>query len=258
MRRNGERVWIVWTNQPLYDDEGKLREILCVGIDQTQHKLDEAMLTQQTRQQAAAEERNRLARDLHDAVSQTIFSASLISEVLPRLWERDEKEGKKRLEEVRQLTRGALAEMRTLLLELRPDSMVEADIDYLLNQLGESITGRSRVPVTVIVAGQCAVPVEVKVGLYRIAQEALNNVAKHAGATEAKVKLLRSHGRVTLTVSDDGKGFNTRGVPPNSLGLNIMRERAREIGASLSVRSRVGEGTIIKAVWNNQSGGKDE
>jgi signal transduction histidine kinase len=100
--------------------------------------------------------------------------------------------------------------------------------------------------------------VEVKVGLYRIAQEALNNVAKHAGATEAKVKLLRSHGRVTLTVSDDGKGFNTRGVPPNSLGLNIMRERAREIGASLSVRSRVGEGTIIKAVWNNQSGGKDE
>jgi len=85
MRRNGERVWIVWTNQPLYDDEGKLREILCVGIDQTQHKLDEAMLTQQTRQQAAAEERNRLARDLHDAVSQTIFSASLISEVLPLL-----------------------------------------------------------------------------------------------------------------------------------------------------------------------------
>jgi PAS domain S-box-containing protein len=259
VRRNGERVWIVWTNQPLYDDEGKLREILCVGIDQTQHKLDEARLTQQARQQAAAAERNRLARDLHDAVSQTIFSASLISEVLPRLWERDEKEGQKRLEEVRQLTRGALAEMRTLLLELRPDSMVEADIDYLLNQLGESITGRSRIPVTVEVSGPCDVPVEVKVGFYRIAQEALNNVAKHAAAGKARVKLLCRSGRVTLTVSDDGRGFNPRAVPPNSLGLNIMRERAREIGATFSVRSRVGEGTTVKAVWNNQTGrGKDE
>lgn len=256
MRRNGERVWIVWTNQPFFDDEGHLREILCVGIDHTQNKLDEAMLTQRARQQAAAEERNRLARDLHDAVSQTLFSASLISEVLPRLWQRDEKEGRKRLEEVRQLTRGALAEMRTLLLELRPDSLVEAEIDYLLNQLGESITGRSRVPVTVAVTGRCTVPVEVKVALYRIAQEALNNVAKHAGAKAAKVKLLCRAGRVTLQVSDDGKGFNTRGIPPNSLGLNIMRERAREIGASLSVGSKAGEGTTIKATWNNRTGEK--
>jgi signal transduction histidine kinase len=227
-----------------------------VGIDHTQNKLDEAMLTQRARQQAAAEERNRLARDLHDAVSQTLFSASLISEVLPRLWQRDEKEGRKRLEEVRQLTRGALAEMRTLLLELRPDSLVEAEIDYLLNQLGESITGRSRVPVTVAVTGRCTVPVEVKVALYRIAQEALNNVAKHAGAKAAKVKLLCRAGRVTLQVSDDGKGFNTRGIPPNSLGLNIMRERAREIGASLSVGSKAGEGTTIKATWNNRTGEK--
>ena len=253
MRRNGERVWIVWTNQPLFDDAGNLREILCVGIDHTEQKLNEALLTQQARQQAAAEERNRLARDLHDAVSQTLFSASLISEVLPRLWQRDENEGRRRLEEVRQLTREALAEMRTLLLELRPDSLVEAELDYLLTQLGESITGRSRVPVTVAVTGRCAVPVEVKVALYRIAQEALNNVAKHAGAKAAKVKLFCRAGRVTLQVSDDGKGFNTRGIPPNSLGLNIMRERAREIGASLTVRSKVGEGTTVKAAWNNLS-----
>lgn len=258
MRRNGERVWIVWTNQPLFDDDGHLREILCVGIDHTEQKMNEALLTQRARQQAAAEERNRLARDLHDAVSQTLFSASLISEVLPRLWQRDENEGRKRLEEVRQLTRGALAEMRTLLLELRPDALVEADIDYLLNQLGESITGRSRVPVTVAVTGRCAVPVEVKVALYRIAQESLNNVAKHAGAKEAKVKLLCRAGRVTLQVSDDGKGFNTRGIPPNSLGLNIMRERAREIGATLTVRSKAGAGTTVKAVWNNLSGEKKD
>jgi PAS domain S-box-containing protein len=254
MRRNGERVWIVWTNQPLFDDNGRLREILCVGMDHTKQKITEEMLTQQAREQATAEERNRLARDLHDAVSQTIFSASLISDVLPRLWERDEKEGRKRLEEVRQLTRGALAEMRTLLLELRPDSLVEAELEYLLKQLGESITGRSRVPVTVNVTGRCDVPVEVKVGLYRIAQEALNNVAKHAGAKQAVIDLTCKPGKVALQVTDNGKGFNVRGIPPNSLGLSIMRERAREIKARLSIKSRPEMGTIIKITWNNVDG----
>ncbi|MFA5308528.1 MAG: PAS domain S-box protein [Dehalococcoidales bacterium] len=254
MRRGGERVWIVWTNQPFFDDAGNLREILCVGIDHTEQKLNEARQTQQVRRQAATEERTRLARDLHDAVSQTLFSASLISEVLPRVWQRDEKEGQKRLEEVRQLTRSALTEMRTLLLELRPDSLAEADIDFLLNQLAESITGRSRVPVSVSVTGRCNVPVEVKIGLYRIAQEALNNIAKHAAAKEARVKLLCRTGGVTLQVSDDGKGFNTKNTPPNSLGLNIMRERARDIGALLAVKSRPGEGTTVRAVWKNESG----
>ena len=258
MKRNGERVWIVWTNQPLFDDNGKLREILCVGMDHTEHKKVEEMLTQQAREQATTEERNRLARDLHDAVSQTIFSASLISEVLPRLWERDEKEGRKRLDQVRQLTRGALAEMRMLLMELRQDSLFEADIGYLFNQLGESITGHSLVPVVVSVTGNCIIPAGVKIGLYRIAQEALNNVHKHAMANTAKVNLVCSPDKVTLTIIDDGKGFNTRHTPPNRLGLGIMKERAREIGARLTIRSREGEGTTIKVLWKNQIGEKQD
>jgi len=256
MRRNGERVWIVWTNQPLFDDKGKLREILCVGIDHTERRMNEELATRRAREQATAEERNRLARDLHDAVSQTLFSASLISEVLPKLWEMNENEGKKRLEEVRQLTRGALAEMRTLLLELRPDSLVEAEFGYLMTQLGESITGRSRVPVTVNVNGSCVIPVEVKIALYRIAQEALNNVAKHAGASQAKVDLLCRPNRVTMQISDDGHGFAVRAVQPNSLGLNIMRERAKEIGAILTLKSQPGKGAAVKVVWNELSGEK--
>jgi PAS domain S-box-containing protein len=253
LKRSGERVWIVWTNQPLLDDRGNLREILCVGIDHTEHRRNEKIATQLAREQATAEERNRLARDLHDAVSQTLFSASLISEVLPKVWARDENEGKKRLEEVRQLTRGALAEMRTLLLELRPDSLVEAEIGYLLTQLGESITGRSRVPVTVMIKGTCAVPIDVKVAFYRIAQEALNNVAKHTGATEARVTLACRARQVTMQVRDNGKGFVPRAVPPNSLGLNIMRERAREIGATVTVRSQPGKGASVKVVWASSS-----
>jgi PAS domain S-box-containing protein len=252
--KSGQRVWIAWTNRPLLDNNGKLREILCVGIDRTEHRRNEELATRRTREQATVEERNRLARDLHDAVSQTLFSASLISEVLPKLWEMNENEGKKRLEEVRQLTRGALAEMRTLLLELRPDSLVEAEFGYLMTQLGESITGRSRVPVKVSVTGSCVMPVDVKVALYRIAQEALNNVAKHAGATQAKVDLLCRPNHVTMQISDDGHGFTVRAVQPNSLGLNIMRERAKEIGAALTVKSQPGKGAAIKVTWKKSTG----
>jgi len=201
----------------------------------------------------AAEERNRLARDLHDAVSQTLFSASLIAEVLPRLWERNHEEGLRRLEEVRQLTRGALAEMRTLLLELRPAALVEAELPHLLSQLAESISGRTRVPVTVSTDGDCSFPADVKVALYRIAQEALNNVAKHAGAKEVNVTLLCEPDKVTLKITDDGKGFDIGSVPSDSLGLGIMRERAGDIGASLSVQSQVGHGTEIVIVWDKLS-----
>jgi signal transduction histidine kinase len=198
---------------------------------------------------AAAEERNRLARDLHDAVSQTLFSATLIADVLPRLWDRNEAEARKRLEELRQLTRGALAEMRTLLLELRPTALIEAEIGYLLHQLGESITGRLRIPVTVTIDGQCTVSDEVKVAFYRIAQESLNNVAKHAGAKHAWVNLICEPQRIILKVKDDGQGFDINNSSTKSLGLGIIRERAREIDATLTMHSQIGVGTEITVEW---------
>lgn len=254
VKKNGERVWIFWTNQPFFDEQGGLQRILRVGIDRTEQKRSEEMLARQAREQAAAAERNRLARDLHDAVSQTLFSASLIADVLPHLWDSDQAEGRKRLEEVKQLTRGALAEMRTLLVELRPAALVEAELGHLLGQLGESITGRSRVPVTVTVHCEYSPPPEVKVALYRIAQESLNNVAKYSAATEAEVVLTCNKKRITLSVSDNGQGFNVKAVHPDSLGLGIMRERARQIGARLSIRSHPGSGTCVRAVWTNYSG----
>jgi signal transduction histidine kinase len=199
---------------------------------------------------AAAEERNRLARDLHDAVTQTLFSASLIAEVLPVIWGRKPEEGLRRLEELRQLSRGALAEMRIMLLELRPAALDEAELEYLLRQLAESITGRSRVPVTVKVDGQCPLPIEVKIALYRIAQESLNNMAKHARAKQVIVNLHCEPERVILRVTDDGKGFDRASIRPDSLGLGIMRERAASIGALLSIESEVGQGTSIEAIWS--------
>jgi len=238
--------------------EGRLALFESIA-DQLGVAIENARLYEQAERSAVAAERSRLARDLHDAVTQTLFSASLIAEVLPRIWERHPDEGRRRLEELRELTRGALAEMRTLLLELRPSALIEAELGDLLRQLAESITGRARVPVSVEVEGECALPPEVKVALYRIAQEALNNVAKHAAASQAAVSLryllpspCQGEGpgvRVELRISDDGRGFDPQGVPPESLGLGIMRERAEAIGAALRIKSQVGQGTQVVVAW---------
>jgi two-component system nitrate/nitrite sensor histidine kinase NarX len=216
---------------------------------QTGVAVENARLYEHAEESAAAAERNRLARDLHDAVTQTLFSAGLIAEVLPRIWERKPDEGLRRLNELRELTRGALAEMRTLLLELRPSALVEVPLGDLLRQLAESITGRARVPVTVQMEGDCTMPVEVKVALYRIAQEALNNIAKHAGASRASVSVTCQAEEVTLEVRDDGRGFDALDISPQSLGVGIMRERAQAIGADLGIESAPGEGTLIAVVW---------
>jgi two-component system nitrate/nitrite sensor histidine kinase NarX len=242
-------------------------------------------LYEQAQVLAAVEERQRLARDLHDAVSQTLFSASLAAEVLPRLWENRPAEGRRCLAELQQLTRGALAEMRTLLLELRPAALVEVALDDLLRQLAEAASTRALLPVGIALEERPTLPPEVHVALYRIAQEALNNVVKHAGASQAAVSLRfgpvpplssppqgGTEGRappragetaveaspptggieggwVELRIEDDGRGFDPADVPADRLGLSIMRERAAAVGAEMSIQSRSGHGTQVVVAW---------
>ncbi|MGD8819672.1 MAG: PAS domain-containing protein [Anaerolineae bacterium] len=228
-------------------------DLVLTFANQVAVALENARLYAQAEESAVAAERSRLARDLHDAVTQTLFSSSLIAEVLPRLWERDPAEARRRLDELRELTRGALAEMRTLLLELRPSALEEAKLADLLRQLAESITGRARVPVTLELAGECHLEPEVKIALYRITQEALNNVAKHAGASAATLRLHCQPGQVELQVHDDGLGFDPANLSPNSLGLNIMRERAETIGAALTIESQPMAGTQITVSWRSSN-----
>ena len=211
--------------------------------------IETAQLHTQAQELAVVEERGRIARDLHDAVTQTLFSASLIAEVLPRIWEQDLDQGLERLEELRELTRGALAEMRTLLLELRPLSLAEAELGELLRQLADSLVGRARVSVTLEIEQEHPMPPEVKVALYRIAQEALNNVAKHAQASQSQVSLRCEPQKLELEISDDGRGFDVSGVPRDRLGLGIMRERAESVGATIEIESRMGCGTRVTVVW---------
>lgn len=211
--------------------------------------IENAGLRTQAAQTAVVAERNRLARDLHDSVTQTLFSSSLIADVLPRIWERNPDQGRARLEELRQLTRGALAEMRMLLLELRPAALLETDLRDLLRQLGEAVTGRARVPVSLAVSGDRTLPPAVKVALYRIAQEALNNVAKHSGAGQAWIELVLLPGSVELSVRDNGSGFDRSAVGKDRLGLGIMRERAEDVGATVEIAAGPGQGTEVRVVW---------
>ncbi len=207
---------------------------------------------EQVREAAAADERGRLARDLHDAVTQTLFSASLTAEVLPKIWDRNPQEGIKRLEKLRELTRGALAEMRTLLLELRPSALTEVPLCDLLRQLAEGIAGRTRIRIDVNVTGTRALPTDVQIAFYRIAQEALNNVAKHSGATHAAVDLRFERRVIHMEIRDDGCGFDPASSAAHHLGLKIMTERAQEVGADLLVQTEVGRGTIVTVLRNEE------
>jgi nitrate/nitrite-specific signal transduction histidine kinase len=217
--------------------------------------VENAHLYEQAKQTAIAAERGRLARELHDAVTQTLFSANLIADVIPRIWKRDPDEGMKNLEELRQLTRGALAEMRTLLLEMRPESLERADLKSLVTQLTDAFIGRVRVPVSLDIQGDCKLTQEVKLVFYRVAQEALNNIAKHSGARQVDLHLECQPGQLSMLIKDDGLGFDPTAIMPDNLGIAIMRERANSIGAILMIDSQVSKGTTVQLDW--KSTGRD-
>jgi signal transduction histidine kinase/streptogramin lyase len=218
------------------------------------------LLAQERAEAAVAEERTRLARELHDAVTQTLFSASLLAEALPNSWENDPEEGIQLLGEIRQLSRGALAEMRTLLHELRPATIAETALSELLRQLGQALTGREGIRVDVQVNCGCDLPDDLHVALYRIAQESLNNIVKHARATEVSLRLACSKcevegaapqvaRKISLSVEDNGRGFDLGKHSEEGMGLGIMRERAESVGAELQISSQPGDGTRIEVDW---------
>jgi two-component system nitrate/nitrite sensor histidine kinase NarX len=227
-------------------------DLLMTFADQAAIAVVNARLYVQAQASAAAVERDRIARDLHDAVTQTLFSASLVAAALPHQIEHIPPAALAQVALLQTLTRGALAEMRTLLLELRPEHLVEAKLDVLLAQLADAFTGRMGIPVLVTANADPAYrpPADVKVVFYRVAQEALNNIAKHAGATRVTINCSIRQNALRLTILDDGCGFDPHAVRPERLGLAIMRERAAEIGAELVVDSEPGHGTRVFLTWS--------
>lgn len=201
---------------------------------------------------ATVAERNRIARELHDSVTQTLFSTSMLADVLPKVWEADPIIGREKLEELRRAVRGALAEMRTLLLELRPAAIADADLQQLLRQLADSTSGHTGLNVTWRVEGKVELTPDRKVVVYRTLQEALNNIVKHAHADHVQLVLRNHEGALELVIIDDGTGFVTNGVSSDHFGLRMMRERIEASGGTLQVTSHPDEGTEIHAVWHGR------
>src|SRR5690606_18646518 len=204
--------------------------------------------------EAAMEERQRISRELHDAVSQSLFSASVIAQSLPRLWQLGAEEIGDALEELNRLTRGALAEMRTLLLELRPQDLIDVKLADLLSQLVDAFSSKSSTEIELNIEGQPELTPEVRIALYRITQEALNNIMKHARARHASITLRPTPEGTELRITDDGRGFDPSALKPNHLGLGIMHERAALIGATLEIDTGKGRGTTITVTWPGSTG----
>lgn len=200
---------------------------------------------------AVLEERQRLARNLHDAINQSLFSAGLIAEVLPRLWERDQEEARRSLKDLRRLTRGAQAEMRALLAELRPTTLTDSNLGELLTLLGNAHSGRTNIPVKVTITGEFVPPADVQVAYYRVCQEALYNIAKHAKASAVTITLHQSETMLDLSIQDNGQGFEPMHQFSGHYGMSIMHERAESVKAELSVISQPGHGTEISLHWKN-------
>ncbi len=207
--------------------------------------IQNARLFAQAKTIATLEERQRLARDLHDSVTQTLFAANTLAEALPSILRQDPQKGERYLNDLHQLTRGAMAEMRSLLVELRPEAFTRSDLGLLLAQLCDVFTGRTQVEVDRNINRQIVLPGNLQMVFYRVAQEALNNTAKHARAQHVQLNLYSTGQRIELRIRDDGLGFDPEKIAPNHLGLKIMRERAAEIQADFAVISGIGDGTEI-------------
>jgi signal transduction histidine kinase len=173
---------------------------------------------------------------------------TLVSRSVEMLLERDLTAARTHLSQLRELQREALAEMRALIFELRPGNLEQEGLMRALRTHTAALQGRIGLPVVVESSLDERLPLAIEEVLYRIAQEALHNVIKHAGARQVRVEVGRSGAGVQLRVEDDGKGFDPQLVPDGHLGLAGMRARAERIGAQFSCRSEPGGGTTIEVI----------
>lgn len=210
--------------------------------------IENAQLYAQARSLAVLQERQRLARELHDSVSQALYGISLGTLTARRLWERDRPDdAQEALTYAHSLAESALTEMRALIFELHPESLDREGLVAALEKQAAALRARDDVTVETDLCSEPQAPLSVKETLYRVAQEALHNVAKHARAGRVTLDLAQSDDYLTLTVRDDGRGFDPQQPFPGHLGLRSMRERVEQVGGNFALHSVPGRGTEIKA-----------
>jgi signal transduction histidine kinase len=211
--------------------------------------------TTQAEELAVLQERNRLARELHDSVTQSLYSLTLFTEAARHMAEElGEESIEQYIGQIGVMGQQALKEMRLLVYELQPPELERDGLVRALRKRLEAVEGRAGVEARLEVEGYDKLPGEVEGELYRIAQEALNNSLKHAAAGSVVLYLRQSDGIIEMEIVDDGVGFNPEDLPDRGgMGLNSIRGRAEHIGGTMTIRSHPGGGTSVKVSVQEKS-----
>lgn len=221
-------------------------ELAQVFAQQAAAAIENAQLFEQAQGKAALEERARLARELHDSVSQALYGIALGARAALNAAEHNPQALKEPLEYILSLSEAGIAEMRALIFELRPESLAEEGLVAALARQAAAAKARYDLAVETHFCEEPEISLEAKEALYRIAQEALHNTVKHAQASQVKLRLDQAEGQVVLEVCDNGKGFDPQQEFPGHLGQRSMRERAEAIGANLNINSSPNKGVDIR------------
>jgi PAS domain S-box-containing protein len=244
--KDGRRIWLSWSNRGVTAPDGR-RFVLSVGNDITALRDAQQRLVEQAQQTASLEERQHLARELHDSVSQALYGIAVGARAASRRLETNPAGVAEALDYVLSLAEAGLTEMRALIFELRPESLEREGLVAALGRQAAAARARFGLEVEADLCPEPELTPACREALYRISQEALNNVAKHAVASAAAMRLACEGSEVVYSLGDDGKGFDASGQFPGHLGLSSMRERAAGVGGSLTIESRPGAGTLVVA-----------
>ena len=209
--------------------------------------LANARLYEQAQELAALEERQRLARELHDSVSQALYGITLGTHTARTLLQRDPSKVAEPLDYVLSQAEAALTEMRALIFELRPESLETEGLVVAISRQAAALHARQDIVVTTELCDDPDLSLKIKQELYRVVQEAMHNTVKHARAKKVNVCLQLDTDGLLLEVCDDGIGFDTSGSFPGHLGLHSMQERIGRLGGKLLIESTPGQGTCIRA-----------
>lgn len=208
--------------------------------------IENARLYERAQQLAALEERQKLARELHDSVSQALYGIALGARTARVYLERDPRQAIEPTEYVMSLAEAGMAEMRALIFELRPESLEKEGLVTALRKQAAALQARHQLQVESHLCDEPVLPIQTKQAVYRIAQEALHNAAKHACATHLELRLTQNEQGLCLQITDNGVGFDTAQSFPGHLGLHSMLERAAQIGGTVQVHSKPGNGTCVQ------------
>jgi signal transduction histidine kinase len=248
LRVDGElvgHVVAVWMAPRAFSQEEQ--RLMAALARRAEVAIDNARLYSRAQSLAAVEERQRLARELHDSVSQALYGIALGSRTARTLLDRDAEKAKEPVDYVLSLAEAGLAEMRALIFELRPESLEQEGLVAAIEKQVASTRARYGVQVEANLCEEPDVPLNLKEVLYRVAQEALHNVVKHARASQVDLELACHDGHVVLDLRDDGLGFDPSGDFPGHLGLGSMRERVTRVGGEFVLESEPGKGTHLRA-----------